>query len=235
MAAKKGSLMRLYQGDGETPEVFTLVGGVRTIGWRFGMEPIDTTTQEDIDADGVSYRTSIPGIASGGGPVEGVAKDYTTQGWVTDALQGTRRNYRVEIPNYGTLTAEMFFTNVEFQGPFDGVVGYTAELVLASAPTTVLESVAPTNSLLPSVVGTPQVGVQLVANDGAWNGGGIVYTRQWQELISSVWTNIAGATSRTYTPVVGSVGRPLRVQITATNATGALTVSSGPTAAVLAE
>lgn len=236
MTAKKGSLLKLYVGDGETPEVFTVVGGVRQMGWRFGMEPIDTTTADDVDEDGVTYRTSIPGIASGGGPVSGVAKDATTQGWVQDSLQGTQRNYKVEIPNYGYLIAPMFFTDVEFEGPYDGVVGYSANLVLAGAPTTSLTTEEPVNILLPSIVGTAQVGVTLTANYGAWTGGGLVYTYQWQQdaALNGTFANIGGATARTYVPVIGSIGNALRVIVTATNTHSGVAANSAGTAAVIA-
>lgn len=236
MAAKRGSLLRLYAGDGGSPEAFTVLGGVRQIGWRFGMEPIDTTTADDIDEDGVSYRTSIPGIASGGGPVSGVVKDGTTQGWVQDSLQGTRRNYKVEIPNYGYLIAPMFFVNVEFDGPFEGLVGYSAELVLAGAPTTSLTTETPVNTLAPSIVGTAQVGATLTANTGIWTGGGLVYTYQWQQdaALNGVFANISGATARTYIPVIGSIGNALRVVVTGTNADSGVSASSAGTAAVIA-
>lgn len=235
MAAKKGSLQRLYVGNGGSPETFTLVAGIRSTSWRFGLEPIETTTQDDIDNSGASYRTFLPGIASGGGPIEGVSKDASIQGFVADALAGTYRNYKIEIPNFGDVTASMFFANVEFQGPFDGVATFSAELVLGSAPTIALTTATPVNALLPSISGTPQVGVVLTASEGAWTGGGgLAFTYQWQELISSTWTNISGATARTYTPVAGSVGRALRVRVTATNASGGVTANSGPTAAVLA-
>lgn len=139
MPAKRGALATLKKGDGATPEVFTLIGGIQTIGWRFGNEPIETTTQEDIDPNGVSYRTFIPGIANSGGDVVGIAKDFSIQDMVDDSMQGIIRNYQVYIPNYGTITAPMSFVNVESTNPHDGVAGFSATLVLSGAPFSIVK------------------------------------------------------------------------------------------------
>lgn len=95
-------------------------------------------------------------------------------------------------------------------------------------------SAAPANTLLPSVAGTPQQGVVLTALPGAWTGWPTKYTYQWQKDDTG-WANIAGATGKTYTPVVGDVGKALRVIVTAENGTGTQSATSGATAEVLAE
>jgi len=91
---------------------------------------------------------------------------------------------------------------------------------------------APVNSLLPAVSGIAQVGETLTALEGVWSGAP-TFTYQWQED-SAGWADISGATSRTYDPVVGSVGNPLRVIVTATNTEGSASATSAATAAVLA-
>lgn len=45
-------------------------------------------------------------------------------------------------------------------------------------------------------------------------------TYQWQILIGDTWTNITGATERTYEPIPGDVGKDLRVIITYTDGRG---------------
>lgn len=92
------------------------------------------------------------------------------------------------------------------------------------------DEAVPTNSVAPTVTGTARVGQTLTANNGAWAGSGLTYTYQWQKGVA----NIAGATNKTYVPVVGDVGSTLRCRVTATNAAGTLTVNTANTAAVIA-
>ena len=59
---------------------------------------------------------------------------------------------------------------------------------------------APSNTAVPTVSGTAQVGQTLTAHNGTWSGTApITYTYQWQRE----GANIAGATGSTYTPVDG--------------------------------
>lgn len=91
---------------------------------------------------------------------------------------------------------------------------------------------APVNSTLPAIAGVAQVGQVLTGWPGVWEPTGVL-SFQWQEN-SGAWENIAGATGQTYTPVVGQVGNPLRLIVTATNTTGAISATSAPTANVIA-
>lgn len=62
----------------------------------------------------------------------------------------------------------------------------------------------------PSIVGTPQVGVRLTANQGTWNPAGS-YAYQW----AAGGTPIAGATARTYVPTAAVRFKKLTVTVTA--------------------
>lgn len=58
-------------------------------------------------------------------------------------------------------------------------------------------------------------------------------TLQWQALVGSTWTNIAGATQPTFTPGAGQVGQSLRVAATVTDGLGNVAVvTSDPTTVV---
>jgi hypothetical protein len=93
----------------------------------------------------------------------------------------------------------------------------------------------PANIALPAISGTAQEGQTLTAFPGVWTNA-FGFTYQWQEEISTVWTNITGATSSTLVVPGGStIGRPLRVVVTASNSTGTATANSAPTANVIAE
>jgi hypothetical protein len=93
---------------------------------------------------------------------------------------------------------------------------------------------APVNSILPAISGTVQQGQTLTAFPGTWSGNPS-YTYQWQENISGVWTNITGATGQALVvPGGATVGRALRVVVTAANAGGSATANSAATTAVVA-
>lgn len=86
------------------------------------------------------------------------------------------------------------------------------------SPATALSATTPkvapgifTTTAAPSVMGTPQVGVPLLASSGSWSPEGS-YTYQW----SVDGTAVAGATGMSYTPAPADVGKPVTVTVTAT-------------------
>ncbi len=92
---------------------------------------------------------------------------------------------------------------------------------------------APGNTTTPKVSGTAEVGQTLSATTGSWAGSTpISYSYQWQQ---DGTTNIAGATSSSYEPVVSDVGHTLDVVVTASNSAGKASATSAQTAAVAKE
>lgn len=159
-------------------------------------------------------------------------------GNATDAMlqdlkaSGARRMHKITWPNGVAWEFTAYVKGFEPSAPIDDRMTATVTLKV-SGSTTITPAAAPANVVKPAVSGVAQVGVVLTAFDGVWDGGPS-YTYQWQ-VNSGSWTNIAGATAKTYTPVVGQVGQPLRVGVIGTNAAGAsAVVQSGATAAVLA-
>jgi hypothetical protein len=92
----------------------------------------------------------------------------------------------------------------------------------------------PTNSGAPTISGTNRVGSTLTATAGTWSGSPS-YSYQWQNSTTSggTYTNIAYATGSTYIPKGESLGKFVRVSVTATDAVGSTTVSSSPTSEIL--
>ncbi|MQW43490.1 hypothetical protein CN217_20970 [Sinorhizobium meliloti] len=88
---------------------------------------------------------------------------------------------------------------------------------------------APSNSVLPAISGTAQVGQTLTSTTGTWSGSP-TFTRQW----NADGAAIVGATAATYVPLVGDVGKVITVTVTATNDSGSVSATSAPTAAVIA-
>jgi hypothetical protein len=87
---------------------------------------------------------------------------------------------------------------------------------------TVTVNVVPANSVLPTIVGAGNVGVELTSTDGTWTGTGNVYTYQWE--LDGV--AIGGAAAATYTPLEAQIGAALRLEVTATNSAGAVMAAS---------
>ena len=114
--------------------------------------------------------------------------------------------------------------------------GFACTLVSAGAGFKIVTmsgggSVAPSNTVAPSISGSPVVGSTLTANNGTWAGSlPITYTYQW--LKGGV--NISGATAQTYVPVTGDIGGTITVTVTGTNTSGNASATSagvGPVAA----
>jgi hypothetical protein len=94
---------------------------------------------------------------------------------------------------------------------------------------------APVNDVAPSITGTATQSRVLSGFAGGWNGSpppAIVL--QWMRCDSAGGNcaAISGATSPTYRPIAADVGSTLRLQVTATNATAKVALSSAPTTAV---
>jgi predicted actin-binding protein len=95
----------------------------------------------------------------------------------------------------------------------------------------VASAAAPVNTASPTISGTAKVGSTLTANDGTWSNSPTSFSYQWQRCASDGrgCGDITSATSKSYSPVTGDVGHALRVVVTATNADGHASATSGAT------
>lgn len=83
---------------------------------------------------------------------------------------------------------------------------------------------APVNTVLPAISGIQTQGQTLTTSNGSWAGSPIpTYTYQWKRAGS----NIAGATSQTYVVQAADVGQAITCTVTATNASGSASATSG--------
>jgi len=91
---------------------------------------------------------------------------------------------------------------------------------------------APSNTATPTISGTPQENAKLTASTGTWTGSPTSYAYGWSRCDPNgdACAAIAGATGSTYTVQSADVGHALRVTVTATNADGAASSTSAPTA-----
>jgi hypothetical protein len=102
-----------------------------------------------------------------------------------------------------------------------------------STPTSPVIDVTPTISVTER--GVPQEGRTLTATAHVTSDGdGGTTTYQWQELIGTTWTAIAGATQRTYTVTEANEDNELRVLATFTDDTGqTVSATSSPTSPIV--
>lgn len=146
---------------------------------------------------------------------------------------GTVLAMRITYPNGVRVTFSAFVATYSKGVPVADRMTATAGFKV-TGNVLITAGAAPVNSVLPAISGTVQAGQTLTAFPGVWIGGP-TFAYQWQEQITAAWTNISGATAQTLVVPGGStVGRPLRVQVTATNAVGSATATSAATVNVAA-
>ncbi len=153
-------------------------------------------------------------------------EDCNTAGEACSNIGGaTSSNYKLVAGDVGhTLRVAVTATNPN---------GSTKASSTATAPVTPLP---PANTALPSVSGSTVEGQTLSASAGTWSGSPSSFAYRWQDCDGSgeACSNIAGATSSSYTLQATDVEHTLRVVVTASNAGGSTQASSAATATVTA-
>jgi hypothetical protein len=94
--------------------------------------------------------------------------------------------------------------------------------------------VKPTPKTPPTISGTAEVGITLVATRGTWNGNPTSFHFAWIrcDTTGAACLAIGGATARIYTPTGPDISHTLRVAVTAKNASGSTTATSAATGIV---
>ena len=148
----------------------------------------------------------------------------------------------------GTACANISGATTNTYVPTSADVGNTDRVVVtategavvtdaASAATAVIVSGGPTNSVPPSVSGTPTQGQTLVAANGTWAGAApITFTYAWSrcDTTGAACVAITGATNNTYVLAAADAGKTIRLAVTAKNTLGSQTQITGPTATIAA-
>jgi len=95
-------------------------------------------------------------------------------------------------------------------------------------------AVKPGNKTLPIISGSAEVGNTLTATRGTWSGSPTSFHYEWArcDATGAACLGITGATGKIYTVTTGDIGHTLRVMVTARNADGATSASSGATPVV---
>jgi len=141
MTARRGSQLLVKRGDGATPtEAFTTVGALRNATVEINGNPIDVTTNDDVDANNEIWQTYITGVKTMTVSGDGIAKAIEpAQSIYEDFAEGNVVNYEIVVPYFGTWTAPFIVSNMSIPAAYDGVIGFSLTLQLNGAPTFVAE------------------------------------------------------------------------------------------------
>lgn len=92
----------------------------------------------------------------------------------------------------------------------------------------------PGSKTLPTITGTAEVGITLVATRGTWTNSPTSFHFAWKrcDTTGAACVAISGATGKIYNPVSNDIGHTLRVTVTAHNASGSASATSAQTAVV---
>ena len=148
-----------------------------------------------------------------------------TGGTCTPIAGATSNTYTLKAADVGgTIVAQVTASNAGGGNP------------ATSAGVGPVVPLAPTiGATKPSIAGTPQQGNTLSVGNGTWNNGPANFVYVWEDCDSSGknCTPITGATSSTYTLQPSDVGSTLIASVTASNAGGQNSASSGAVGPVL--
>lgn len=141
---------------------------------------------------------------------------------------GERVKCRVTFPNAVTWTFSGWVSGYEPAVPTDDKMTATVTWRV-TGPTVSTPAAAPANTAVPAISGVAQVDEVLTAWEGIWTGSP-TFTYVWE----ADGVVVPGATSKTFTPLVGNLGDVITVVVTGTNAAGTASAESVGTAAVIA-
>ena len=130
MAAQKGKDILLKIGDGEEPEVFTTVAGLRARTISLNARSVDAT---DSDSAG-RWRELLAGAGVKQASVSGagVFRDAASDALIRAAFFAqSADNWQLIVPDFGTLTGPFLVAALEYAGEHEGEATYA--ITLASA------------------------------------------------------------------------------------------------------
>jgi WD40 repeat protein len=213
---------------------------------------LTTNPANDLQPDWASaFSISKPVVDAPNGPVDGATLTVLPVSY-TGSAPPTAFAYQWQrcspagancIAIANATNASYTITSTDVGSTIDVVVTATSSAGTASAassPTSVVQAVAPSNVVPPTVTGgsSAAVGAALTAQNGTWTGTTpISYAYQWLRCDASGanCAAVSGATSATYTPVAADAGATLRVRVTANNGIGSpVAAQSAATSAVVA-
>lgn len=133
MTAQAGRMLLLKIGDGASPaESFTTVAGLKAKQFQLNAETVDATHAESAG----QWRELLAGagVKSATLSGNGIFRDQASDDAVRAAFfEAVNRNWRIVVPDFGTLEGPFQITALEYAGSHDGAVTFTITLQSAGA------------------------------------------------------------------------------------------------------
>ena len=120
MAAKSGRKVRLFRGNGDSPEQFAGISGARVDELSANNELLDIT-----DKDSSGWRKFLDGeigVKTRSITVSGVLADSTL---INDFEDGNQNSYQFRIEGIGTYEGQFMIQSMSITGNHDGVAEYS--------------------------------------------------------------------------------------------------------------
>lgn len=134
MAGQKGRDVLIKIGDGNAPESFVTVAGIRAKTISLNARAVDGTSGESPEA----WRELIAGAGVKSASVSGagVFKDAESDALLQHCFfaQGVR-NFQLLIPDFGSLTGPFLIEALDYSGDHDGEAAFAMTLASAGALT----------------------------------------------------------------------------------------------------
>lgn len=132
MAQHKGRTLLIQIGDGESPEVFSNLCGLKTRSFNLSANEVDTTIPDCENPENAVQKTSEPGIVnrtfSGSGTFVSSAMSTILMGHVND---GEVFNAKVIVPGLGTYSGSWMVSDFTFEGEMEGNLQFNATFAAA--------------------------------------------------------------------------------------------------------
>ena len=190
---------------------------------------------------------TLPPLDTGAPAITGTAQERSTLAATTGSWTANPSSYSYQWQDCAILCSNIPNATSATYALKASDVGDTIDVVVTAAndggstsatsarTATVQKLSAPSNTGLPVISGTVRQGQTLSASTGSWSGLPSSYAYEWQDCVSSSnCSNISGAMSASYTLQSSDVGDTIDVVVTATNAGGSRSATSGQTQAVTA-
>lgn len=132
MTAQAGKDILLKIGDGETPEAFTTVAGLRARTISLNARSVDVT---DADSAG-RWRELLAGagVRSAAVSGQGVFRDAASDAAIREAFfEQSARNWRLILPDFGVVEGPFLVAALEYAGQHDGEASFALSLASAGA------------------------------------------------------------------------------------------------------
>jgi TP901-1 family phage major tail protein len=132
MSGQKGRDVLIKIGDGEEPEAFVTVAGIRAKTISLNARSVDGTSGESPEA----WRELIAGAGLKSASVSGagVFKDAASDALIQQAFfSQSASTFQVIIPGFGSLTGPFLVEALDYSGDHDGEAAFAITLASAGA------------------------------------------------------------------------------------------------------